>query len=584
MAATLPELLSQRCAATPEAAAYVAIDARGRWAPTSWSQLASCADSVAAALLAGGVGKGQRVAIMAATSVAWEFAQHGALRLGAVVAGIDPAYPAEQLEQVLRPLAPAALCVDDRQSLARLPEDLRSQTGLVLLFNGEAEGANELSLGAILAGGRGEAPLPPGPAPDDAALMVYSSGTTGAPKAIVYTHRQVLLAIAAILGQFDGIDERTRLVCWLPLANLFQRQINFCAIAAGACSHLLRDPRTLMDHLGAIAPDLLIGVPRVFERIQRGLMQRLDSLPRPLPRLAAWAIASGRERALARCEARTPRWAARLFAPLAELLLFRRLRAAFGGRLRFALSGSAPMPRWLLLWYEAIGLPLLEAYGTSENIVPNAINRLDQRKLGSVGRPLPPTELRLDEDGEILLRGPGLCAGYWQAPEESAGRFTDAGYWRSGDLGRFDEQGFLFLLGRKSEIIKTPDGKWLAPQRVEEQLRRAASVEQAAVLSLASGGLAAILSLAAPAPEDPGYARLRAELQPLLGDLPANHRPRAMIVSREPFSVAAGELTTNLKLRRATLAERHAAPLQRLERELAQRRRAGDAALLIVDA
>jgi long-chain acyl-CoA synthetase len=428
------------------------------------------------------------------------------------------------------------------------------------------------------------------PEPQDPAVMVFSSGTTGLPKAILFSHKQVCDAIEAILDAFDDIEEGTVLLCWLPLANLFQRVINFCAIGRGATSYILSDPRTLMDHIGDVKPHILIGVPRVFERMQTGIVERIEKLPLPLRYLAQGSLLLGRRHAVAKVTGKHPAIASKICWFFVEMLILSRLRAAaFGGRMRYFISGSAAMPLWLLEWFEGLGLPVLEAYGISENIIPISANRFSSRKLGAVGKPVSPTQISLAPDGEILVRGPGVCGGYWRAPAASSERFTLDGFWRSGDVGCLDEEGFLSLLGRKSEAFKTSGGKWVLPMRIEEQLRRVPYISESIVLQLDSGVIASVVNIDRSKLSSPTGGRykdedvldekffrhffaeaLQIDLKTVLADLPAYQRPIGVVVTFQQFSIQGGELTTNMKVRRGIVIERFESQLKRLGLDIAR--------------
>jgi long-chain acyl-CoA synthetase len=587
---TIPGLLDTRCAVSPVAPAFYKLGQDKRWEPVSWEQFAQKVAWMGAALIEAGVGRGDHVGILAPTSLDWEYAQMGAFAAGAIVAGIDPNYPPDQLNQVIRLLDPSVLFVQDQAALVKISGGIRDRIKLIIIFDGNPQHVAERSVQDILAACH----VPElrktgaGPEPHDAAVMVFSSGTTGSPKAIVFSHEQVLAAIDAILEAFDDLEEGTVLLCWLPLANLFQRVINFYAIARGATSYILSDPRELMDYIGTIEPHILIGVPRVFERLQSGIIGRIAKLPLPVRYLTQWSLRLGCEQVRAKVSGKRTGIAITVVWHLADKFILKQLRAVFGKRLRYFVSGSAAMPLWLLKWFEAIGLPVLEAYGVSENIIPMATNRFSLRKSGTAGKPLSPNQITLAQDGEILVRGPGIFHGYWNAPESGTERFTADGYWCTGDFGRFDEEGFLSLLGRKSEVFKTPGGKWVSPMRIEEQLQRVAYIEQSVVLQLASGAIASILSMdkaklmcrmdrrgTDEEPVDEQWFQstfgeaLRADFRAALGDLPAYQRLAGVIVTFQQFSIAGGELTTNLKLRRKIVEARFATHLKRLETAIA---------------
>ena len=261
-----------------------------------------------------------------------------------------------------------------------------------------------------------------------------------------------MIAVRAILDAFPEIDEGAQLLCWLPLANLFQRIINFCAIERGATSYVVEDPREVVQHLATANPHVFIGVPRFFEKLHAGIEERLAASPAVVRRLARWGLAAGTRRAERLRAGLGVGFGDRMRWRIADALVVRRLRAVFGHNIRFLISGSAPMPVWLLEWFEGLGLPVLEAYGVSEDIVPVAMNRPAARKLGTVGRPMLGNEVALGPDSEIRVRGPGVFRGYLGT--ESPAPAAD-GFWATGDLGEFTSDGFLRLTGRKSDAFKT---------------------------------------------------------------------------------------------------------------------------------
>jgi long-chain acyl-CoA synthetase len=535
---TIPALLAARVRATPGAPAFLTHAEPDAWAPVTWAAFAAEVERLAGALHGAGVGRGTRVAILGRTSVEWERAQAAALRLGAVVIGIDPNYPDDTLAHVLDTTAPEVLFVDDEATRVRVPAATVSRLRLTrpLRDGGEPTGS------ALAA---------ESPAPEDDAIVTLSSGTTGAPKPIVYTHAQVCLAVDAILAAFPGIEAGSRLACWLPLANLFQRVINFCATARGASSYVVADPREIVRHLPAINPHVFIGVPRFFEKVQAGVDERLRSA------VARWAIECGRRRTAG---AGPP---GRLRFAIADRLVLSRVRRVFGTDIQCLISGSAPMPEWLLEWYDAVGLPVYEAYGVSENIVPVAMNRPGARRLGTVGGPMPQNELRLAADGEVRVRGAGVFRGYLG---QADGPRPDAeGFWATGDLGELSADGYLRLTGRKADAFKTAAGRWIVPAAIEARLSRATYVEYAVIVRASTGVPVAILNvdpskLGGAMPAD----RIVGDAAAALADLPAHSRPAGFVIVTTPFSIAAGDLTTNLKLRRAAIAARLGREVERL--------------------
>jgi long-chain acyl-CoA synthetase len=417
--------------------------------------------------------------------------------------------------------------------------------------------------------------------PDDEALVVFSSGTTGRPKPVPYTHRQVLAAVRSILDAYPDIAEGSHLLCWLPLATLFQRIVDFCGIERGATSYVISDPREVMRYLPRANPHLLIGVPRFYEKIHAGIGERIATASRPVSALAHWALETGARRARAARGVGVQSAFDHGAAKVADWLVLRRLRKMFGSNLHYLVSGSAPMPLWLLDWFDGIGLPVFEAYGVSENIVPVAMNRPGERRPATVGRPLAGQEVRLAEDNEILVRGPGVFHGYLATPGATALGPDPLGFWATGDYGEFDADGFLRVMGRKSEVFKSSTGRWIAPADIEALLRRLPYVEHAMVLGAGRRFVVALVSIdsaklgpatthgnmatrAAALPVQDADEVIRRDVLATTAALAPYQRPAGVLVTTRRFTIEGGELTANLKLRRSVVEMEFAVKIQGL--------------------
>jgi len=572
---TVPELLIRRAALSPTGIAYRVPNAADATSlEVRWSDHERAVNGLAIALRIRGIGSGHRVGIVAATSVVWETAQMAVLRLGGVVVGLDPNYPDAQLRSLVASTALEAVFVQDAAMAARLFETAQGRPSLVVSMTSGTDSSQHdiVLMDALLQETTDARDLDlPGPAPEDDAIMVFSSGTTGHPKPIVYTHAQVILAVESLVDAFPDLGENGRLLCWLPLANLFQRMINFCAIARGAGSTMVNDPRTVMDHMDAASPDLFVGVPRFFERVHAGIRERLTSGPQPIARLGKWAIGAGQRRAAARRANTRLGLRHLLAAAVADQLVLKRLRRVFGRNPRYLLSGSAPMPGWLLEFFEGIGLPVFEAYGVSENIVPVAMNRVGSRKLGTVGKPLPGNEVVISAEGEIRVRGPGVFRGYWRA---NAGDPSPdgQGFWSTGDLGAFDEDGYLRIQGRKADTFKSSTGRWVVPSDIEERLRRIPYVEHAVAFGEGRKVVVALLAISAAVASttsrDARLRRIESDIADAVSDLAPHQKPAGALIVRDAFTIGGGELTTNLKLRRKAVGEKFGAAIERLYAEL----------------
>lgn len=562
----------RRAAETPTAPAYHSL-IDGHWQAIGWAGFMSAADRWAARLQALGLAPGERLGVMAPTGLDWELVQIGALSCGAAVVGLDAHDQPARLADIVAIGELAALVVGDARAYARLPAAATAGLRFVLCLGDDAtpedcraQWITRAAFEALEA-----KPLTSRPTPDMLATIVFTSGSTGAPKGIAYTHAQVCLAITGILDAFPDIGASDRLVCWLPLSNLFQRMIDFCAAARGAQTYFVADPRSIMAQLRSIRPQVFIAVPRFFEKLNDGIATQLAARPASARALVAWALRAGDAVARARRAGRKPSVFDALRAALAERLVLRRLRGVLGGEIRFMVSGSAPFPRWLLERFHAMGLLVLEAYGLSENVVPIAVNRADDYAFGSVGRVVAGNEVRIADDGEVLVRGAGVFTGYLGAAAVDSPLSAD-GFLHTGDLGEFDTAGHLRLTGRKSEVFKTSTGRKIAPTAVEARLKQIAGIDHVVVFG---AGRKAIVALVTPAPEVLGtwtndetwrdWARaIAGHIAALSAEDTDYLRPAGVLVHRGAFTIDGGELTSNLKLRRRHIEERHRPALDAL--------------------
>lgn len=559
---TVPARLRARASRSPHAVAYMfRRPGSDEWRAVTWRSVLDTVDTLAGELVRVGLRPGDRVAIMLPTRPEWEYCQQAALAAGGVVVGLDAHDSDRNLLHVLTLTKPRLLIVQTMAELDRLRALFPSMDIAIV-----AERSGSLPSGvhcldelleAVPAGGPRSAPLPQA---DDLASIIFTSGSTGQPKGIAYTHRQLVLATDALIERFPSVREGDRLVCWLPIANLFQRILNLFAMSCGATSYFVDKPEEVVRLTGDIRPTLFVGVPRFFEKLHGGLMAELERRPAALRALvhAAWAIGC-RRAAAARTGKPPPLWC-RLVSPVADRVLAP-VRALMGADLQFMASGSAPMPGWLLERLHGLGWIVLEAYGISENVMPIAFNTLQHFRFGSVGKPLPGNELRFADDGELLVRGPGVFQGYYG---DSA--VTDAldgdGFLHTGDYAHLDADGFLWLDGRKSEIFKTSTGRRVAPVPVEAALKTLDYVDHAVVIGRNRPYPVAVLTItphhpvAAALSEPATRTAIAAAASQACRRFPDYQQPGAFIVSRSPLAVASGELTINQKIRRIPIENR----------------------------
>jgi long-chain acyl-CoA synthetase len=562
-APTVPGLVEQRVQRTPGAAAWCVSGPDGTWTTIDWASYGQQVRAAARGLAALGVRPGDRVAIMAPVSLRWEVADKALLSIGAIVVGVDLHASREDRDFILADAGVTGCIVSRAADLHDLAASTIDRLRFLVVLDGATGSDTRMRAWADLDGGSDQTALTHAPQPDDVATLVYTSGTTGTPKAITYNHRQLTLACQALLEAFAPVTPSDRGVCWLPLSNMFQRVMNLCNIGAGSRTYFVEDPRRLMDHLPGIAPTVLIGVPRLYEKIYKTVQERLGASPAWRRRLVDCALRVGAAVADLRRMGRRPGLGLAMAHRILDALVLRRFREPFGGRIRFMVSGSAALSPAVMRFFELIDLVVLEAYGLSENIVPVAVNRPGEYRNGSVGKPLPPNEVRLAPDDEVLVRGPGLFKGYEKGP---AGAIDAEGYYATGDLGEFDSDGFLYLRGRKNDIIKTSTGRRVAPNRIELLLRRIPAVDQALVIGDGREVLAAILALDPAQP--PRQPEIAAQVQEVNESLADYERIRGLILVPQGLSIASGQLTSSLKPRRRVIAEQYSALLDALYAEI----------------
>jgi long-chain acyl-CoA synthetase len=520
---------------------------------------------------------------MSTTRYEWTVADYAILYAGAVTVPIYPTSSAEQVEWILGNSGAVAVLVEDehgeslvREVRSRVP-DLREvwridQRALTSLAGAGAQVSDD-DLEA-----RRSAPTG-----SSVATIIYTSGTTGRPKGCTLTHGN-LLAVAG--GMLDGpfgaeMAPGTSTLLFLPLAHVMGRCIQVGSTWQGAVLGHTSDLVGLVDDLGVFEPDYLLSVPRVFEKVYN--------------MAAAKAAEEGRERIFAvaadiairyseSLDAGGPSVLLRLQHAVFDLLVYRKLRARLGGRVRWALSAGAPLGARLGHFFRGVGVTIYEVYGMTENMGPATLSHGGALKVGTVGRPLPGTSIRIADDGEVLLRGPHVMAGYWGNATATAEAIGPDGWLHTGDIGELDDEGYLSITGRKKDLIVTAGGKNVAPAVLEDRARAHPLVSQIMVVGDARPFVAALVTLDREylplwlehhhRPADTPVADLTADAD-LVADIQSAIDEANAAVSRaesirtfrvltEDFTVEGGQLTPSMKVKRGVVADEHAADIEAL--------------------
>jgi long-chain acyl-CoA synthetase len=598
---TLAELFAWRAGATPAATAYRQFDrAAGAWADFSWSDVGARTRRFEAALAAA-VPRGARVASLLPNGVDAVCVDQAALARACVPVPMHALDNPASIAWILSDSGAAVLFVATRAQWAAIAGVGEALPELRFVVVGDpvaaAPVAPATSATPATPGEPGEprvlapeewlalgAAAPPsrrvdGPAPDDLAAIVYTSGTTGRPKGVMLTHANVLSNVEAVLRRVAPGEDDVFL-SFLPLSHTFERTVGYyLPIAAGSCVAFSRSVPELMEDLRTIRPTVLVSVPRIYERVYAGMQSRVAASGWRSTALR-WAQAVGWRRYQGAPAGRCGAAAARLAWPLFDRLVAADVRAAFGGRLRVAVSGGAalalPISRCLL----GFGVPVVQGYGMTETSPVVAANTPQDNDPATVGRPLEGVELRIGDNRELLVRGPGVMRGYWKRAPETAQSFVD-GWLRTGDQAAL-ESGRLRILGRVKEIIVTSTGEKIAPADLEQAITADPLFEQAWVFGEGRPYLACAVVLGAAAwaalatslgldPAAPASLADRAATQEAMRRIdgltrafPRHGQPRKVLLTCEPWTLENTLLTPTLKLKRLNLQARFGAAIDRL--------------------
>jgi len=554
--------------------------AHSEWQTITWAEYARAVHEVSAGLTRYGIGPGEHVGILSGNCPDWHIADLGALAGGRVTVPLYATSSPAQIGYVLDH-AEARLCfVDTHEQLGKLLEvrDRLPKLDRIVLFDGTRRLDDFLitSMDELRSAGIAGGAPPTAPTSHSIATLVYTSGTTGPPKGVVISHSNVMAVLRDVPPAF-AITGGERLLSFLPLSHIAERMMSeFLPIALGGETWFARSLSTVVEDLPACRPTVFLAVPRVWEKLQEGIQNRVSSLPGPL-RLATLRYTALGLRHLDRAERGE-------VAALHERVEHRALDALVGRRLRRELgldaahvlvTAAAPIHPDLIRWFHALGLPLAELYGQTEDCGPTTSNRPQDNRIGTVGTALPGIEVRVADDGEILVRGGNVCLGYHKDPEATTALIDGDGWMHSGDLGHLDGDGYLTVTGRKKDLIITAAGKNVSPQNIEVQLRSHPLISQALVVGEGRRYLGALVTL------DPesmaGWAKEHAKLpdeealasdpdvvtqvQAAVDAVNEQHshaeRVRRFRILPHDLTVASGELTPTMKVKRSEVYRKY---------------------------
>jgi long-chain acyl-CoA synthetase len=585
---TLPELYEQilRDYPKPDTLNY---KYDGAWRTVSAAEMFSRATNIAAGLQSLGVRKGDRVAIISESRLEWVLADQGCSLLGAVTVPIYPTLTAPQVGYILNDCAARAVFVSNEEKLRQIQTAIANCASLELtvLFDPGAE--NVKTLGALeTTGGKAQSESPRGLAdfareitPADLATIIYTSGTTGEPKGVMLTHANMVSNLIDSSNHFE-FGKKDVALSVLPLSHIFERQAMNMYLHHGM-SVYFGSLENLGEHLKEVRPTVFVGVPRIYEKIIQRVQDRAEQKGKLNARVVIWAVETGKQWArLMLNHARVPLWLS-IKHRLADVIVFEKLRAAMGGRIRILVSGGAPLTSDVALAFLGARLPIVQGYGLTETSPVITAGQLDDNRVGTAGKPVRHVQVRIAPDGEIETRGPNVMLGYWNKPEETREAFTADGWFKTGDVGHLDADGFLTITDRKKELFKTSGGKYIAPQPIEQMIKTSRFVSQVVVIGANRKFPAALivpdwqqlqgyavykgygLHSRAEFCVDPRIIDLfERQIATRTQDLAQFEKIKRIALLENEFTLEGGELTPTLKVKRRVIDEKYKDVIDRI--------------------
>ena len=569
----------------------------GAWRTLTWKDVGDSVRELAGGLIALGRKKGDAVGILSGSRAEWVQADFAIFSAGGITIPIYPTYPPDLIQYIVNDAGVKTLFVEDSAQLAKVLEVQGKMDGLeqiVVLQGYEPREPHPLiqtwdqlrrlgrdnqdkvkrELATRVADGR----------PDDVATIVYTSGTTGPPKGVVQTHGNHIAALDSA-AKTTSIAEGDVHLLFLPLAHSFARLESFIGVHRGLTTAFAENIDQLRDNLPETRPHFICSVPRVFEKVYAGVLAKAEAGSPIKKKIFHWAVGVGKEVSRLKQAGRPVPGSLAFKYRLATKLVFSKMRAALGGRLRFAVSGGAPLSREIAEFFHAAGILILEGYGLTETCPVLTNNREDKFKFGSVGLPLPGVEIRIAPDGEILGRGGNIAKGYFKKPDATAEVFLADGWFATGDIGKLDEDGFLFITDRKKDLIVTAGGMNIAPQNIENLLKGDPFVSQVmvygdrrpfpvALITLNPDELAAFAKAEGILTPDPAalaqhpkvMERVSRIVEERNAELQSYAKIKKFTILAVDFTVENGFLTPTLKVKRKVIRDKYQDALDQLYR------------------
>ena len=568
----------------------------GQWVSLSSDEMLARMKHIAAGLYAMGARRGDRVALLSESRVEWTLTDAGSIFAGAIDVPIYPTLTPPQVRYILNDSGACILFLANRQKYDEIKEVLGECPEIQHVVFFDPEGVTSLAgltLAQLEANGRELEQSEPGfidrlaaqTKPDELATIIYTSGTTGEPKGVMLTHANLVTNLIDSSGHLSFGEHDTALSV-LPLSHVFERQAMYMYLHQGMAVYFAESLQTVGPNLREVCPTVLVGVPRIFEKIYQRIRERAAETGWIAAALLAWSVTVAKDYAR-RTIAHQPVPAfLKLKHLIASKLVFSKWQRAFGGRMRLLVSGGAALPEELSYIYIGAGIPIVQGYGLTETSPVITTSRIEDNRVGTVGKAIPNVDIRIAEDGEIEVRGPNVMRGYYNKPEETRAVFTVDGWFKTGDIGTIDQDGFLRITDRKKELFKTSGGKYISPQPIEQAIKGSRFVNQVVLIGAERKFPAALV---VPVWEQlESYCKLKGievkshrelcrhpriidliqrQIDGLTPNLAKYEKIKKVALLEDEFTIEGGELTPTLKVKRRVIDDKYRDVIEKLYAE-----------------
>ena len=567
-----------------------------RWIPVSADEMLARAKSIAAGLHVIGVQRGDRVALLSESRVEWTLTDAGSIFAGAIDVPIYPTLTPPQVRYILNDSGAAVLFVERREKFDELKDVLGECPSVkhVIFFEPDGVTPGEgLTLAQLEEKGHELQQRDPGhidrssveTRPDDLATIIYTSGTTGEPKGVMLSHSNLVSNLIDSASHLD-FGERDIALSVLPLSHVFEREAMYMYLHQGIAVYFAESLQTIGPNLREVRPTILVGVPRIFEKIYARIRERAAEGGKFNEALLAWSVSVAREYAILSLARKPIPLVLKVKHSIASKLVYSKWHKAFGGRMRLLISGGAALPEELAYIYIGVGIPIVQGYGLTETSPVITASTIQDNRVGTVGKPIPNVEVRIAEDGEIEARGPNVMRGYYNKPEETRAVFTSDGWFKTGDIGMLDPDGFLRITDRKKELFKTSGGKYISPQPIEQAIKGSRFVNQVVLIGAGRKFPAALI---VPVWEQlESYCKLKGievqsrsdlcrhpriinlferQIAGLTSNLARYERIKKIALLEDEFTIEGGELTPTLKVKRRVIDEKYKDVIEKIYEE-----------------